>query len=165
MMQIASRTTLIPCGGLAIVLTNEISCSFRVFNAATAAFKAGRAMFSCSSHSSYKSNINLTLHWSDHLINWDCFKWELNTVSPTYKKILFFFHTWKILFENSQKWGIRFRFLDTRQFQFFCAYGAKMWPLISAHVPYMQRKSLLQHPTFRFFSRNLSIAGLAKIEF
>ena len=53
-MHIASRTTFIPWGGLVIVLTNEMSCSFRVFRAATAAFKAGRAMFNCSSHSSCK---------------------------------------------------------------------------------------------------------------
>ena len=55
-MHIASKTSLIPCGGLAMVLTSEMSCSLRVLRAATAALRAGRAMFNCSSHSSYTND-------------------------------------------------------------------------------------------------------------
>jgi len=51
-MQTASMTNLTPVGGFVIVLTIVISFCLSVFKAAIAAFIAGMAMASFSSHSS-----------------------------------------------------------------------------------------------------------------
>ena len=51
-MQTASMTNLTPFGGFVIDLTTVISFCFNVFSAAIAAFNAGMATASFSSHSS-----------------------------------------------------------------------------------------------------------------
>lgn len=54
MIQTASMTSLTPLGGLAIALTREMSFCFSVSKAEMAAFKAGMAIASFASHSSYR---------------------------------------------------------------------------------------------------------------
>lgn len=52
-IQIASITSLIPLGGLFIVLIKVISCGVRVSKAAKATFKIGIASAKSASHSSF----------------------------------------------------------------------------------------------------------------